>query len=142
KDEKCRPGDRCIARGARQAHVASGLTGAMRRVAITGLGVVSALGVGVDAFWAGLSAGRSGTRRVTLVDPALLNTPIAAEVPDFDPEQLLAGAALDMLDRFSQLALVAGKEAVEDAGLVLNDEERDRTGVSIGTGIGGAGTQD
>jgi nodulation protein E len=114
----------------------------MRRVAITGLGVVSALGVGVEAFWDGLSAGRSGTRRVTLVDPGLLNTPIAAEVPDFDPERLLAGSSLDMLDRFSQLALVAGKEAVEDAGLVLSDEERDRTGVSIGTGIGGAGTQD
>ena len=114
----------------------------MRRVAITGLGVVSALGVGIDAFWNGLRTGTSGSRRVSLVDPALLNTPIAAEVPDFDAEALLVGAPLDMLDRFSQLALVAGAEAVSDAQVVLEDHERDRTGVSIGTGIGGAATQD
>ena len=114
----------------------------MRRVAITGLGVVSALGVGTDTFWKGLSAGTSGTRRVTLVDPALVNVPIAAEVPDFDAERLLPGISLDLLDRFSQLALVAGREAVGDAGLVLTDAERDRAGVSIGTGVGGAGTQD
>lgn len=114
----------------------------MRRVAITGLGVVSALGVGSDTFWEGLRAGRSGSRRVSLIDPALLNTPIAAEVPDFDADRLLAGASLDMLDRFSQFALVAGAEAVNDAQLVLEEHERDRAGVSIGTGIGGAGTQD
>jgi nodulation protein E len=114
----------------------------MRRVAITGLGVVSALGVGVDAFWAGLSSGRSGTRRVTLLDPALLNTTVAAEVPDFDPDRYLPGVPIEMLDRFSQLALVAGREAIEDAQLVIEDRERDRAGVSIGTGIGGAGTQD
>jgi nodulation protein E len=114
----------------------------MRRVAITGLGVVSALGVGVDAFWAGLSCGRSGTRRVTLVDPALLNTTVAAEVPDFDPDRHLPGVAIEMLDRFSQLALVAGHEAIEDAQLVIEERERERAGVSIGTGVGGAGTQD
>lgn len=114
----------------------------MRRVAITGLGVVSALGVGVETFWGGLQAGRSGTRRVTLADASQLNTPIAAEVPDFDPDRHLAGVSIDMLDRFSQLALVAGAEAVGDAALVLDEHERDRTGVSIGTGIGGAATQD
>ena len=112
----------------------------MRRVAITGMGVVSALGVGVETFWEGLMASRSGTRRASLSDPALLSVQIAAEVPDFDPEIHLAGISMDMLDRFSQLALVAGAEAVRDACLVLNDDERDRTGVSIGTGVGGAGT--
>ena len=80
----------------------------MRRVAITGLGVVSALGIGVDPFWDGLKHGRSGTRRITLFDQSLVSVPIAAEVPDFDPELHLAGLSLDMLDRFSQLALVAG----------------------------------
>jgi nodulation protein E len=114
----------------------------MRRVAITGLGVVSALGIGVDPFWDALRAGQSGTRRVTLADASQLNTPIAAEVPDFDPERHLAGVPIDMLDRFSQLALVAGGEAIGDATLVLDAAERDRTGVSIGTGIGGAATQD
>src|SRR5437870_13437713 len=109
----------------------------MRRVAITGMGVVSALGVGVETFWEGLMAGRSGTRRATLSDPAVLSVQIAAEVPDFDPELHLAGVSLDMLDRFSQLALVAGAEAVRDACLTLSDSERERTGVSLGTAVGG-----
>jgi nodulation protein E len=89
-----------------------------------------------------LSAGRSGTRRLTLVDSALLNTSVAAEVPNFDPDRELPGVSLEMLDRFSQLALVAGREAVADAALVLDEDARDRAGVSIGTGVGGAGTQD
>jgi nodulation protein E len=114
----------------------------MRRVAITGMGVISALGVGVDPFWDGMMAARSGTRRASLSDPTLLSVQIAAEVPDFDPEIHLAGISMDMLDRFSQLALVAGAEAVRDACLTLAESEQDRAGVSIGTGVGGAGTQD
>src|SRR5262249_26576243 len=114
----------------------------MRRVAITGMGVVSAMGVGLGAFWDGLMAARSGTRRVSLSDPNLLSVQIAAEVPEFDPEKYLAGISIDMLDRFSQLALVAGAEAVRDACLTLAEHEQDRAGVSIGTGVGGASTQD
>jgi nodulation protein E len=114
----------------------------MRRVAITGLGVVSAVGIGVEAHWEGVREGRSGTRRPTLLDPALLSVPIAAEVLDFDAERLLPNASLDILDRFSQLALVASREAVTDAALTISDDDRDRAGVSIGTGIGGAATQD
>lgn len=114
----------------------------MRRVAITGLGVVSALGVGRQAFWDALAAGRSGTGRITRFNPALVSIPIAAEVPDFDPERDLPGAPLDILDRFSQLALLAAREAVAHAGLTFDDGTRDRAGVSIGTGIGGAVTQD
>jgi nodulation protein E len=114
----------------------------MRRVAITGMGVVSAMGVGMEAFWEGLMSGRSGSRHVSLGEPSLLSVQIAAEVPDFDPEKHLAGISLDMLDRFSQLALVAGAEAIRDACLRLEEHEHDRAGVSIGTGVGGAGTQD
>jgi len=114
----------------------------MRRVAITGMGVVSAMGVGLGAFWDGLMASRSGSRRVSIGDPSVLSIQIAAEVPDFDPETLLSGISLDMLDRFSQLALVAGAEAVRDACLTLDESEQDRAGVSIGTGVGGALTQD
>jgi nodulation protein E len=114
----------------------------MRRVAITGLGVVSALGAGRQAFWEGLVSGRSGTRRVTLFNPSLVSIPIAAEVPDFDPERDLPGAPLDILDRFSQLALLAAREAVAHAELTFDDGMRDRAGVSIGTGIGGAVTED
>jgi nodulation protein E len=114
----------------------------MRRVAITGLGVVSALGVGRQAFWDALAAGRSGTSRVTLFNPSLVSVPIAAEVRDFDPERDLPGAPLDILDRFSQLALLAAREAVAQAGLTFHDGDRDRSGVSIGSGIGGAVTED
>src|SRR5262245_25480353 len=114
----------------------------MRRVAITGMGVVSAMGVGQGDFWDGLMASRSGARRVSLGDPSCLSVQIAAEVPEFEPEKLLTGISIDMLDRFSQLALVAGAEAVRDACLTLDDGERDRAGVSIGTGVGGASTQD
>src|SRR5262249_4973094 len=114
----------------------------MRRVAITGMGVVSAMGVGLGPFWDGLMASRSGTRRVSLSDPAMLGIQIAAEVPDFDPEKHLSGISIDMLDRFSQLALVAGAEAVQAGCLSLAEHEQDRAGVSIGTGVGGASTQD
>src|SRR4051794_37883598 len=114
----------------------------MRRVAITGMGVVSAMGVGMDAFWDGLMSARSGSKRVSIGDPGLLTIQIAAEVPDFDPEKHLPGMSMDMLDRFSQLALAAGAEAIRDSCLRLEEHEQDRAGVSIGTGVGGAGTQD
>jgi nodulation protein E len=114
----------------------------MRRVAITGLGVISALGAGTEQFWNGLTAGRSGTARVTLFNPALVSVPIAAEVPDFNPERDLPGAPIDILDRFSQLALFAAREAVGQSGLTFDNGMRDRAGVSIGTGIGGAVTED
>jgi nodulation protein E len=100
------------------------------------------MGVGLGPFWDGLIASRSGTRRISLSDPNLLSVQIAAEVPDFDPEKHLAGISIDMLDRFSQFALVAGAEAMRDACLTLEEDEHDRAGVSIGTGVGGASTQD
>lgn len=114
----------------------------MRGVAITGLGAVSALGVGVPALWEGLLAGRGGARRITLFDPSSLAVPIAAEVPAFDPSRYFIDEKLDLLDRFSQFALVAAAEAVKDAGLTFTDDARDRTGVSLGTGSGGATTLD
>ncbi len=114
----------------------------MRRVAITGLGAVSALGVGVPEFWSGLLAGRSGVRRITLFDPGSLAVPIAAEVPGYDPPRYFPAKKLDMLDRFSQFALLAAREALEDAGLKLTEAERERSGVALGTGMGGAITED
>ena len=104
-----------------------------RRVVITGMGCVTPLGIGREAFWTSLLEGKSGTRKITAFDPSTLPVQIAAEVPDFDPEIHLAGISLDMLDRFSQLALVAGAEAVRDACLTLDESEQDRAGVSIGT---------
>src|SRR5258706_671560 len=113
----------------------------MRRVAITGLGVVSALGLGVEAFWEGLMAGRSGIRRITLFDPSALSIPIAAEVPDFDPSRHFAAKKLDLLDRFSQFALVAANEAIRDANLDLEGQNRERSGAAMGHGLGGVATE-
>ena len=116
----------------------------MRRVAVTGLGAVSALGVGVRAFWDGLVAGRSGVRRITAFDPSAYLVQVAAEVPSFDSTAHFdtAQSDLDLLDRFAQFALVAADEACRGAGLELTDTERSRAGVAIGSGMGGAVTLD
>lgn len=114
----------------------------MRRVAVTGLGVVSALGIGVPAFWSGVSAGRSGVRRITNFDAGGYLAQVAAEVPSYDPAAFFDEQAIDMLDRFAQFAVVATGEAWRDADLRLTDAERDRAGVSIGSAMGGAVTQD
>jgi len=112
-----------------------------RRVAITGLGAISAVGVGVQAFWDGLLAGRGGFRRIERFDPSTLLVPIAAEVPDFAPP-VLEGSQIELLDRFSQFALVAAGEACEQANLNVDDAEGDRVGVAVGSGFGGCLTQD
>jgi nodulation protein E len=114
----------------------------MRRVAITGFGAVSALGVGVPALWEGLVAGRSGIRLITVCATTGLASPIAAEVPDFSPRPVVTEEQSLILDRFSEFALVAAAEAARDAGLELTDEERPRAGVVIGTGLGGASRED
>lgn len=103
---------------------------------------MSALGVGVDALWDGLRAGRSGTRTVSLVDPARLTVTVAAEVPGFDPQQYFSDDRLELLDRFCQFALTAAGEAIRDARLELDESARDRVSVSLGTAMGGATTQD
>ena len=114
----------------------------MRRVAVTGLGAVSALGVGVQAFWDGLVAGRSGVRRIAQFDPSAYLVQAAAEVPEFEPGEHFDAAQSDMLDRFAQFALVAAGEACRAAGLELTDADRSRAGVAIGSGMGGVVTQD
>ena len=114
----------------------------MRRVAITGLGAVSALGVGVAAFWDGLVSGRSGVREIERLRARELPRPIAAEVPDFDPAAWVPEERRTFLDRFAQFAVAAASEAFRDSGLALEGAERDRAGVSIGTGLGGATAED
>jgi len=114
----------------------------VRRVAVTGLGAVSALGVGVQAFWDGLVAGRSGVRRIAQFDPSAYLVQAAAEVPEFEPGEHFDAAQSDMLDRFAQFALVAAGEACRAAGLELTDADRSRAGVAIGSGMGGVVTQD
>jgi minimal PKS ketosynthase (KS/KS alpha) len=108
-----------------------------RRVAVTGIGIVAPGGVGVPAFWDLLAAGRTATRGITFFDPAGLRSRIAAEC-DFDAAACgLDAGQIARCDRYIQFALVAGAEAVRDAGLDLERENPWRTGVSLGTAVGG-----
>ncbi len=112
-----------------------------RRVVVTGMGVVSAIGNDVENFWGSLVAGRSGIAPLEPADPGLDFTQVAA-VRDFDPETRFESRLHRGLDRNSQFALVAAAEAVADSGVVFDEGLAARTGVITGCGIGGAATQD
>ncbi|MFS0695476.1 beta-ketoacyl-[acyl-carrier-protein] synthase family protein [Streptomyces nitrosporeus] len=108
-----------------------------RRVAVTGVGVVAPGGIGAPAFWDLLSNGRTATRGITLFDPAPFRSRIAAEV-DFDPvAHGLDDGLIARSDRYIQFALVAAREALQDAGLDPEREDPWRVGVSLGTAVGG-----
>jgi nodulation protein E len=119
----------------------------MRRVVITGMGCVSALGLNATQTWQGMREGRCGIGPLVLTaasGPAAsdLRTRIAAQLPGFDALAHFDEKRLVMLDPVSQYALVAAREAVAQAGLVVKDDLAERAAVIIGTGIGGASTQD
>lgn len=109
----------------------------MRRVVVTGLGAVSPLGIGVPALWDGLVAGRSGVRHVQHFDTTDLPVKIAAEVPDFEPKQFMEPKSVRRMDRFAQFAIAATREALTDAALEVNDENRERIAIMMNTGGGG-----
>jgi 3-oxoacyl-[acyl-carrier-protein] synthase II len=108
-----------------------------RRVVITGLGAVTPLGNSREAFWDGLVAGRSGVGPITAFDSHKLTTQIAAEVKDFDAAALIGKRESRRMDRYAQMALVAAREAVEDAKFPEDPDVRARTGAIVATGIGG-----
>ncbi|MDR7545329.1 MAG: beta-ketoacyl-ACP synthase II [Armatimonadota bacterium] len=111
-----------------------------RRVVVTGMGVVSPIGVGLEAFWNALVAGRSGVSRITRFDASKFATQIAAEVRDFDPSDYMDRKEVRRNDRFVQFAYAATRMAMEHARLVITPANAGRTGVLIGSGIGGAAT--
>ena len=107
---------------------------------MTGLGVVSPIGIGVDTFWKNALAGRSGVTALPPFDGFPLEgyrSQVAGQVLDFDPSQLPDGVQPDRLDRYAQLALVAAMEALADAGLDMEREDPYRVGVIMGAGMGG-----
>ncbi|MDG2303043.1 MAG: beta-ketoacyl-ACP synthase II [Candidatus Binatia bacterium] len=110
-----------------------------RRVAITGLGVVSPLGLGVDANWAGLCAGKSGIRRITKFECEDYPARIAGEV-DFEPLDYLEKKDLRRMDAFIQYAMAAATMAMEDSKLTIDDSNAARVGCIVGVGIGGLQT--
>ena len=109
-------------------------------VAITGMGALTPLGVGVDAMWRGLLAGESGVGRISIFDPSGFPCQIAGEVTDFDPAAAIGDRLARRTDRFVQFSIIAVKQALVDAGLDITDELRDRVGIYIGSGIGGITT--
>jgi beta-ketoacyl-acyl-carrier-protein synthase II len=113
----------------------------VRRVAVTGLGVVSPLGNDPGAMFAALVAGRSGIGRLSVRYGERLVNRIGAAV-SFDPAPHFSAAQVRMLDRVSQLALIAARQAVTDAGVAFDDARRARAGVFVGTGMGGSETTD
>jgi len=111
-----------------------------KRVVITGVGCICPVGNDPEAAWVNILAGKSGIKPVTLFDPSNFRTRIAAEVKEFDAKALLGRKIARRYDRVSQLSIVATQQAVERSGLEITDENRDRIGVLIGSGIGGITT--
>jgi 3-oxoacyl-[acyl-carrier-protein] synthase II len=108
-----------------------------RRVVVTGLGAVTPIGNNRADFWQHLIAGESGVAPITAFDASDFATRIAAEVKDFRPDELLGRKEARRMDRFTQFAVVAAREAIEDARLPDDEDFKRRTGAVLGTGIGG-----
>jgi 3-oxoacyl-[acyl-carrier-protein] synthase II len=108
-----------------------------RRVVITGMGVVTSLGLGIGAFWESLLAGRSGVGPITSFDASAFTTRFAAEIQDFRPEDFMERKEARRMDRFVQFAVAATRMAMEDAGFAVTPENAGGVGVLIGSGIGG-----
>lgn len=111
-----------------------------RRVALTGVGIISPIGNTKEEFWNSILIGKSGVARLTCFDPSNFTSHIAAEVKNFDPTPCVNPKELKRVDRFVQFAICASKIAVSDAKLDLDIEDRNRIGVYIGSGIGGLHT--
>jgi len=108
-----------------------------RRVVVTGLGLITPLGSGVEKTWNALCAGKSGIRRITKFDPSGHACQIAGEVTDFDPADYIEKKEIKKMDTFIHYAVAASQMAVDDAGFKVTPENADRVGVYIGSGIGG-----
>jgi 3-oxoacyl-[acyl-carrier-protein] synthase II len=111
-----------------------------RRAVITGYGVISPIGVGIDDFWDSLVRGKSGVSRVLSFDVSKFSSQICAEVKNFEPEKYIDKKKIRKMDRFTQLALAAAKMAMEHAKLDIEREDPFRVGVIVGSGIGGIAT--
>jgi 3-oxoacyl-[acyl-carrier-protein] synthase II len=111
-----------------------------RRVVITGMGVVSSLGIGVDGFWQSIKAGKCGISRIERIDISDLPAKVGAEIKDFNSTDFIDKKEAKRMDRFSQYAVVAAKLAIENSKLNLDKLNKERMGVIIGSGIGGIET--
>ncbi len=109
----------------------------MTRAVVTGLGCITPIGHCVADFWRNLTAGVSGVKRITLFDPSDQECQIAAEVKNWDPERYMEAKAARRAARFSQFAVAAARQAVDDAALIIDDSNRDDLAIVMNTGGGG-----
>jgi 3-oxoacyl-[acyl-carrier-protein] synthase II len=116
------------------------MEGMKRRVVVTGLGLITPLGTGIQKTWEGICKGASGIDRITIFDTSEFPVQIAGEVKDFNAEDFIERKEIKKMDVFIQYALSAGSMAIEDAGLKITEENADRVGVIVGAGIGGIQT--
>ena len=114
----------------------------MRRVAVTGIGVISALGANRESFWQALASGASGIRPMELVAPGTVRFPNAAEARDYNVADHFEEKELALLDRFAQFAAVAAREAVQDAHIEWTADLRERTAIVTGSSTGGQTSED
>lgn len=110
-----------------------------RRIVVTGVGVVSPLAVEVDTFWSRLTAGESGVHQLKTFDTSAYKVHIGGDILDFDPTQWIDKREVKRLDRFTQFAVHAGGQAIQDSGLDFDKVDRSKCGVILGSGIGGLG---
>ncbi len=108
-----------------------------RRVVVTGLGLITPLGIGVGKSWEGLIQGRSGIRRITHFDATSFPTQIAGEVHGFNPEEYIEIKEIKKMDRFIHFGIAAAAMAMEDSGLKIDENNAPRVGVYVGAGMGG-----
>lgn len=113
-----------------------------RRVVITGLGVVSSLGLGADNFWQAVKVGKCGISKIERINVSDMPTQVGAEIKDFDPLQFIDKKEVKRMDRFAQFATAAAQMAIEDSKLDFEKIDKERTGVIIGSGIGGIETME
>jgi 3-oxoacyl-[acyl-carrier-protein] synthase II len=109
----------------------------VKRVVVTGVGAITPLGIGAEAYWDGLVSGRSGIRYIEHFDTSDLEVKIGGEVHGFSPRDFMDFKSAKRMDRFAQFAVAASREAVEQSGLEITDDNRERIGVVVNTGGGG-----
>jgi 3-oxoacyl-[acyl-carrier-protein] synthase II len=108
-----------------------------RRVAVTGMGVISPLGIGIDENWAALCSGKSGIAPITKFDTNSFPIKIAGEVRDFDPQQYIVHKEVKKMDIFIHYAVAASQLALKDSGFKITEKNAERVGVQVGVGLGG-----
>ena len=111
----------------------------MRRIVVTGYGVVSPVGIGIDSFWKAIVSGKNGVERITRFDPDGFDSQIAGEVKGFDPSTILSYKEIKRTARFVQFALFSAREAIQMSNIDLGREDPFRMGVVIGSGVGSLG---